>query len=124
MEGLHLDVNGEKVPFVNVSDMTLGELTLLKETAKMLPLEVEQARWVGDPDAWRGLILVAIRRVQPDVVAVDLDGVNLLAAIKEVADELERQRTAAVKEAAKKSPPAGPAADAAADGLVTERESS
>lgn len=122
MEGLHLDVNGEKVPFVNVSDMTLGELTLLKETARMLPLEVEQARWVGDPDAWRGLILIAIRRVQPDVVAADLDGVNLLAAIREVADELERQRAAAAEEAAQ-SPPAGPAADAAADEPKTETES-
>lgn len=112
MEGLHLDVNGEKIPFVNVSDMTLGELRLLKETARMLPLEVEQARWVGDPDAWLGLILIAIRRLHPDTTASDLDGVNLLAAIEEVAAELARQRQAAEEEA-DPGPPAGQAADAA-----------
>lgn len=122
MEGLYLEVNGEQVPFVNVSDMTLGELTLLKQTAGMLPLEVEQARWVGDPDAWRGLILIAVRRVHGDTVAEDLDDVNLLAAIQAILDEMNRQRAAAEEEK-KKRPPAGPPDGGAEAEPETERES-
>jgi hypothetical protein len=115
MEGLHLDVNGRKVPFVNVSEMDLAELRLLKQVSGMSPLEVEAARWTGDPDAWTGLILVSLRRVEPDVGVEDLDSLQLLSVIEGLLVE-ERKR----EEEAAAADDAGPPADAAGEAANDE----
>jgi hypothetical protein len=89
-----VEVNGRKIDYVNVDDMTLDELTLLKNVSQMSPVEVETRRWQGDPDAWRGLLAVAIKRKRPDAdvdeVMAELGRTKLYPIYEAILEALEK----------------------------------
>src|SRR5690348_1130236 len=66
-------VKGRRFPIPD-QDMTLGEQRIAKHVSGgMSPIEIADRVMVGDPDAIVGLLFVAMRRVDPNVVESDLD---------------------------------------------------
>lgn len=85
MSDLSVTVAGRSYPFVSPGEMTLGEHRELKRISGMTPGDAELGLKKADPDAWAGVLLVSMRRVDPaarDDAVEDVNTVELMMAME------------------------------------------
>lgn len=83
------ELNGKPVEIVPLSEMTVKELRLAKQTAGMTPSAIAAVLDEMDPDAWLAVLLVSSRRVDPLVTVEELEESCLGDLIAKLGEETE-----------------------------------
>jgi hypothetical protein len=103
--GIAITVNDRNVPLVPLDEMDFDELDLLEEMTGYGAQAAASAIEALESKAWRAVVLISVRRVDPEASAKDLGGVKLF----EVMAELESQRADAADD--DRLPPTEPASN-------------
>lgn len=80
-----VEVDGRRYELPDFSAPTIREAREIKRETGFSPIQLFDALQEGDPDAWGGLVLLAMRKVDPAVTVdavADLDLFELLAAFE------------------------------------------
>ena len=83
--GMTITVDGRRYELPNLESPSIREAREIKAATGMAPLVLLDALGHADPDAWGGVVLMAMRKVDPRVaqsVVDDLDLFELCAAFE------------------------------------------
>lgn len=87
------DFEGEKITIALSHSLELGELAVMRERFGVEGLvDLERGMANMEPDAWRAILIVSVRRVHPDV-ALDHEGIDAVAVLPLI-EKMNEERAA------------------------------